>query len=182
MRIVLTGGTYAGKSSLLESFKKQGFQTVPETGMQIISEISQKLGVEEQKKWRSENTVGFFRLIFERQLELESKTKQDSNNIIFHDRGIHDYLAFMKLEGVEPPKEFVELAKNNPYDVAFICEILPGFDGRKQTGRVVTREQSYQLKELIQNIYKEFGIKTIFVKDMPTEERVEFIKKELKLS
>ena len=181
-KIVFTGGTYSGKSTLLEHFKKEGFNTVPESGMKTISEVSQKLGVEEQKKWRKEQPIEFFRLIFERQEEAESKIKANEDEYIFHDRGFHDYLAFIDLvDGVKPPPEFVEVAKNNPYDIAFVFEIIPKFENREETGRVVSEEESIKLREHLIETYKKFGVKVILVKGTVFEERVKFVKEKLEI-
>ena len=51
----MTGSTYSGKTSLIESFASQGYRTTPETAIEIIGELNQKYGVEGQIKWRKQN-------------------------------------------------------------------------------------------------------------------------------
>ena len=54
-RIVITGGTYAGKSSIIKQFKKDGFNTVPDVGLEIIKQLNNEIGQEKQKQFRANN-------------------------------------------------------------------------------------------------------------------------------
>jgi predicted ATPase len=174
-KIVLKGGTYAGKSTLLSHFAAEGHTVVPEAGQIIIAELNEKLGMEQQKKWRAENPIEFYERIIAKQEELEASATAVDGKIMFLDRGIPDYLAFLRLVNVEIPKHLWDMAQKHAYKLTIICEVLSSFSDRAETGRSLNREASIKLQTLVSEVYQELGQPTLFITEAPIEQRIQLI-------
>jgi len=90
MRIVLTGGPCAGKTSLIEKFRN-------DENIYIIPEIATILFQEEYPApdpWSQEWQNAFQAAVVKRQLEEEEKIPSDIPNVIF-DRGLLDGSAYI---------------------------------------------------------------------------------------
>ncbi|PWT94791.1 MAG: hypothetical protein C5B53_12395 [Candidatus Melainabacteria bacterium] len=173
--VVLSGATYAGKTTLLRLFQAQGYTVVPEAGGLVIAELNSKLSVEGQKKWRAENPLAFYELLIAKQQELEAAVKPSAPGLTFYDRAVPDYLAFLRLAKVEIPDRLRQIACMHQYDLVFVCEILSGFDDRSSTGRSLGRGDSEKLQELTMKTYEEFCCPAKLLKAAPIEERIAFI-------
>lgn len=179
-RAVITGGSYAGKSTLLSEFSQKGFSIVDEAGFQIIKELNDELGMVEQKKFRTNNPEIFYTKIIKRQLELEANTPNNEETI-FYDRGAHDYLAFCQLVNFQPTQLMNKLVENTQYDVVFLCETLSPFNPRKESGRSLTKEMSLDLYRILKTVYQSAGCKIVELPVMSVEKRMVCIEKELNL-
>lgn len=182
-KIVITGGSYSGKTSLIEEFGKQGHKTVPEAAMIIINELNDKLGVEGQINWRIKNPAEFQMMIIKKQLEFELSAQAEEGEMIFFDRSIFDSLAYYRLHNVEISQKALDLFKKYPsdYDKVFFLETLSNFQERKETGRIIDKNMATQEKLHIRDVYNEIGIDMVFVEEMSVEERLIFIKKHLSI-
>ncbi len=180
MRIVITGGTYSGKTSLINEFSKQGYETLPDVGLQVIEQLNNEIGIEKQREWRKQHPEEFYTKIAEKQADLESKLKQTNKPILF-DRGLHDYAAFCKLIKIKIPQRILELMQKHTYDIAFLCETLQSFDNRTHTGRSLNKEDSLKLKQHIKEVYQQYGIKVVEFEDMTINQRIQKIKKHIEL-
>ena len=175
MKIVITGGAYSGKTSLINELSKQGFNVFHESSFEYITELNNNMGVEQQKKWRFENFDKFIVEVGKRQILME-KNILSLEKPVFFDRGIYDCIAYCKVVGITPPEKLIEMAKGVKYDFIFLCDTLSDFDIRENTGRISDRNRSIKAKDLIEKTYKEYGFKVVHVKEMVLEKRVEFIK------
>lgn len=180
-KIVITGGTFAGKTTLIEAFAREGYQTIPEAAMQIIDETTEKMGMEAMKKWRRDSIGDFQTLIANRVLKLESEIQNGKDNLIFCDRGLHDSLGYLKLVSAAVPEAIVPLFSKHKYDLVFLCDVIKNFDIRSSTGRIENYKSSYRAGELIGESYKKYGHKVIRVKEMTVASRIKFVKKHLDL-
>lgn len=178
-KVVFTGGSYSGKTTILEFFRSKGFPTVPECARIVIEELNEKFGIEEQKKWRLDNFAFFQSMIAEKQAFFENKLDKEledkSHEFVFLDRGVLDCIALCKLRNLEVPQKILDLAKKVKYDKVFVFDILSDFDTRPLSGRVLTKDLSIKLQELCIEVYKEYGCEPIFVEEMPTGDRIDFI-------
>lgn len=172
-RIVLTGGTYAGKTSLIELFKKDGYEVISDIGLEIIKELNTELGLDKQKEFRNGNPIEFYSRIIKKQLEIENSFR---DKIVVCDRGVYDYLAMLELIGTDIPHALIKLVEKTSYDIVFVCDVLSDFDGRKNSGRILTKSDSLRLKKLIEKTYENAGHAVIPVKEMPLSQRYKFIK------
>ena len=175
-RIVITGGTYAGKSSITELFKQDGFSVVPDVGLEIIKQLNNELGQEEQKQFRANQPLKFYSKIIKKKVEYEGGL---SNKPTIFDRGIYDYIAMMKLKEIQVPPSLMQSVKKVSYDIVFVLDTLSDFSMRPTSGRSLSKEDSLKLKKLVTEIYEKLGCKIVLVKEMPLKERYEFIKKHL---
>ena len=178
MKIVITGGTYAGKTSLIELFKKEGVLVIPDVGLEVIEELNEQLGVDKQKEYRAKNPIEFYTKIIKRQLELESEI--DGADVVILDRGVFDYIAMLSSTNVDVPQSIIELTRNHTYNKAFVCDTLLSFSQREESGRSLNKEASLRLKVLVEEVYKSSGCEVISVKEMPIKERFEYVMKHIK--
>jgi predicted ATPase len=172
-KIVITGGSFAGKTSLIELFKESNYVTLPDFGLQVINELNAELGINEQKEYRKQNSIAFYTKIIKEQIKSELNIKSD---IVILDRGVYDYLAMLDLSNKKVPKELIELVQNIKYDLIFVCDTLTNFNARSDSGRLLTKEESLKLNELLVKYYSSICNNIIYVKEMPLKERFEFIK------
>jgi predicted ATPase len=172
-RIVITGGTYAGKSSIVELFKQDGFSVVPDVGFEIIGQLNTSLGQEAQKELRREHAAEFYSMIIEKQLEYEKEIRETT---VF-DRGVYDYIAMMELKNITVPSSLRRLAETAFYDSVFVLDTLADFDMRPDSGRSLTKEDSSRLRELVTEIYTKLGSKVVGVKEMDLQDRYAYIRR-----
>lgn len=179
MKIVFTGGTCVGKTSLVEALSQRGHRIVPEAGLQIISELNELWGIDKQKQWRVENPQDFYRKIVDRQLELERSAISSGRGLVFLDRGILDYLAFLKLVDEEVRTELRSLALSCHYDLGFLCNPFGEFSARTNSGRSLDKVASDKLDGLISGTYAEFGCQLLNLPSVSIEDRLNLIEKEV---
>lgn len=180
MRIVITGGSFSGKTTVLNYLEKEGYAVLPDVGLLVMEELNKKLGIEEQRKFRVQNPGEFYALIARKQFELEKKFL-GNGEVSFFDRGMHDWVAFCRLAGVHVPGEILKLVSKVKYDFVFVFETLSSFEPRRDTGRLLTRSDSLKIRDLIQKTYEENGYKVIYVKEDSVENRIKFVKDKLGL-
>lgn len=176
MRILFTGGTFAGKTSLLKRFEADGFNTVSDVGLEIINTLNDELGMEKQRQYRKEHSVDFYNRIIDKQLALEGHT--DSAITIF-DRGAYDYIAMMQLEGTSASPALTRKLEGLHYDIVFVFDTLKDFNERQSTGRYFSKDDSYRLNEYVSTVYKDLGFRIIIVEEMPLQDRYEFVLNEI---
>jgi predicted ATPase len=176
-KIVLSGGTYAGKTTLANLFKEHGFTTIPDSGLAVINELNLELGIKGQRDFRFNNPLEFYTRIIKKQLLLEEKHK---DGIIVHDQGVFDYVAMMKIQTGKLHSLILKLVKETNYDIVISCEVLREFNTRPTTGRSLTEEQSKEFGRLAKEMYRENGSVIIEVKEMPILDRFKYIKNHLK--
>lgn len=179
-QIVFAGGTHGGKTTLVEYFAKEGYDVVPEAGIQIINELNVELGVDGQKEWRKNNQALFYERIAKRQIELETATPEDAE-LIFFDRSMIDLIGFCRYVNIEVPQIIIDHARQSAFQKVFICETLESFNNRTDTGRGFSKEDAEQITEHVRYAYEEFGYTPEMLPDMPIEDRVKQIRKSLDL-
>jgi len=178
-KIIITGGTYSGKTTVLKLLEKRGFETIPEAAMQIIEENVTKVGQKEHQEEIRSDFKKFALLFMKRQEKLESNIKSD--NIVFLERGFVDFVALCKLMKIDVPKQIQEKAKKVVYDKVFLLENLPDFDKREGTGRISDKDFAINMREELKKAYNEFGYEYVCVPLIDVEKRVDLILKELNL-
>ena len=174
-KVVITGGPYSGKTTIVDYFSKLRFKVLSEVPLEVIKNLNKKLGVEEQKKWRKKNIKDFQIDLAKKQVKREKLLKSKKDEIVFLDRGLHDTLAYCVLYNVVPPKKILALAKKHKYDFVFLLETLSPFKQRSETGRISNKKTSIKIGNLIEKKYKDYGIKVIRVKEMSVKKRGDFI-------
>jgi len=177
-KIVFAGGTHCGKTTLVEYFAKEGYGTVPESGIVIINECIERVGWDNYRSWRLAHQDIFVQQMLEKQVRFEEDALAlKKSPYVFYDRGIIDYFSMAKHLNVSFDEKFAEYARTSRYDAVFLCEPLSHFDSREKAGRTFTRKDSTLLTTLAGSLYREFGYEPIHLPDIPIPERVAIIKR-----
>jgi predicted ATPase len=165
-RCVLTGGSRAGKSTVLNELERRGFVTVPEAAQIMIQESIDKYGAHPDDI----NEVEFLKTILLKRLELEEAAKGDT---VFIDRGIFDGIAYARFFKAKVPEEFELFTDSKRYHKVFLLEMLPTYE------QTEVRRESPEMRETMHSLIKEayamVGYKLIFVPVLSVEERADFI-------
>lgn len=179
MKVVITGGSCAGKTSVVNAFAEMGHSTVPESGQLVTQELIERLGIPGMNRFRQHNPLEFLDMVAERQAKLESAVAY-SGRPLFFDRSMHDYVAYCRVINVNPSQRILDMLKTR-YDYVFLLETLPDFNPRPETGRTLDREFSLQWRDSARQVFQEHDMEPIHVKAMPLEKRLEFIKGHINL-
>jgi predicted ATPase len=161
MKVVLTGGPHAGKTTLLRELELRGHRVVPEAAIEVIGGLVRELGNVEARRWRLEHTDQFQARIAERQLALEAESSLPSGGICFYDRGLLDGLAYCRLHRREPPPALLEAIRGARYDLVVVCELVLPFSSREDTGRTSDLERAYAIEQLMHDVYTERGMAVV---------------------
>jgi len=178
-RIVITGGPYAGKTTLINHFAKLGYKTIPEVASKVINRLNRELGVEEQRTWRKAHVAEFQHMIFGAQ-ENDYCLVDAEDEIVFYDRGLHAGLAYLSHYDQVIPERMKKLASEYSYDCVFLCHVLDSFDRRRSTGRISDKKAAVEIQNVLKEVYLEYGHEVIEVPQMPVEDRVNLILRHLR--
>lgn len=170
-RIVITGGPGAGKSTLIEALKKEGYPCQDEVARELIREFRE----ENINPWN--NRKEFIRLVYER---IFHDLQQSENQSFFCDRGALDCMAYLKEARLTIPEYLQSFDPHEYYsEEVFILppreEIYCQDWARQQTFR-----EAVSLYQSIRSTYMDYGFKLIEVPMLPLNERVEFLQQHLK--
>lgn len=174
--VVLTGGAYSGKTTLVQELARRGWPTLPEAAIQVIDSLTSRLGREDQARWRRANFAEFELEVTRRQVLLEEEVLSSDVSVpVFLDRGRHDAVAYCRSRVVDVPSEIVESCRMVRYRSVFVLATLPGFQSRVESGRFGDREESERIGRIVTDVYKEYGYDPIAVRAMSVSERAEFV-------
>jgi predicted ATPase len=172
--VVVTGGPYSGKTTLVRALAGRGFATVPEAAIDVIGTLNDGMGLEEQRAWRRDHLLEFQQMVFELQVQREEALGPRPGTV-FLDRGIADGIAYCENAGIEPPARFRDRAVASGYAHAFVLETLEGFETRSTTGRMSRREDSLRIGRLIAGAYRSIGVAVTLVGGLPVEQRLDLV-------
>ncbi len=170
IRVVIAGGPYCGKTTVINELSTQGFRTINEATTEIIKK-EQEAGNNEPWLEREK----FQKKIMDLQIQQFNSAK--NNVITFYDRGLVDGLAYYHLDGIDPPKELTEHASKKRYNLVFIPDLIEGFKPDKTRGESL--EERKLVHELIRKCYSDHGYNVINIPSISVSERVLFIKKKI---
>lgn len=174
---VLTGGPGAGKTTLVEALKARGYATTEEAGRGVIREEMGNNG--SGLPWL--DRAGFAELMFEWELKSYRDAERRDGPVVF-DRGLPDTIGYLRLEDLEVPAWMEEQAWRLQYNKrVFIAppwrEIFGNDEERRQSWSVAVRTY-----EIMVETYSDYGYELIEVPRAPVEERVEFMRGEIRRS
>lgn len=175
MLVVITGGPYSGKTTLVEALGRRGHRTVSEAAIDVIAELNEELGLEGQKRWRFEHRREFQLRVLRLQVRREEEAARESGGPVFLDRSRLDGIAYCRYYGTPPPAELLHAAQRIRYDHVFVLDTLSHVHVRSASGRTSDRATSLALRERIVEVYTEYGYEPVPVPETPVEERVHFV-------
>lgn len=172
--VVITGGPYSGKTSLLNRLAARGFRTLPEAAIRVIDALNSELGLEGQRQWRFAHPVEFQDRVARAQDEQERAIQLATGEQLFADRGLPDSIAYCHYKGVVPPIWLTESVQSKRYTHVLLLDTLRNFDRRLGTGRTSTYEDSLKIRDQLQRTYSDLGYLVLPVPEMPIGERDEY--------
>ncbi|WP_178984118.1 AAA family ATPase [Winogradskyella helgolandensis] len=175
-KVVIAGGPGTGKTTIINELKKHEFLCYDEISRQITLQ-ARKDGIEQLFLTEP--------LLFSEKL-LEGRAKQfadaqnESETVVFLDRGLPDVIAYMDYIGDHYPENFVTTCESHKYDSIFILapwqEIFTS-----DSERYENFEEAIEIHQHLIETYKRFGYHLIDVPFGSVETRVEFILESLNL-
>lgn len=173
MKIVISGGPGSGKTTLIQALASRGYRTVQEAAIQVIEDLNGRYGVEGQKAWRKENRSEFQVMIAEKQSELEGLVREHSAEMAFLDRGRLDSIAYCRFHGNEVHPAVGSIADGHNYDGVVVLRTLSTFSSRRATGRMSSYEDSIQIGDHIEQVYREAGYPILTIPELSVADRLE---------
>ena len=169
-RIIISGCSGGGKSTLVSALASKGFQTVPEAGRIIVREA---LAIS------SDALPWMYRKNFAEKLAAfaiqQFHATADLNGLIFFDRSVIEALVYSQMHNFEMPVWLGQAVWNCRYDdPVFVVppwqNIFVEDEERRHSFAEAVTEYNVLLKAFI-----EFGYKVCEVPRMANKDRVEFI-------
>ena len=172
MRVVLTGGPHAGKTTLLRALADAGARVVPESALVEIAELVRELGVDGARAFRRANMAEFQRRVAVRQVRVEAELGELSGERVFFDRGVIDGLAYCEHNAVAAPDDLTHASARARYDLVVVCELVLPFAERAGSGRISDEDAARRLEGLIESAYRARGVRTARLAVAPFEDRL----------
>jgi predicted ATPase len=176
MKVVITGGSFAGKTTIVDLFSMYNHPVVPESGQAVTDDLVRKMGIKSMNTFRQNKPYQFLDMVARKQRELEKAVDTRKTRPLFLDRSMHDYVAYLRVIGVTPPRHILAMLTDS-YDHVFLMDTLTGYRTRSGTGRTLDREFSIRWRDACRDVYQEFGMDPVPVKEMPVHDRLELIRK-----
>ena len=172
MLVVITGGPFSGKTTLIEAFSQRGHHVVPEAAIQVIGELNDELGTEGQQEFRKHHRGEFQQLVLKRQIaQEEAALAIGDGRPVFLDRSRIDGLAYCRHFDEEPPAELRAAVTQIRFHAVFVLETLKNAHVRADTGRTSDRATSVALRDHLLGIYRELGYEPVQIPEMSVTDR-----------
>lgn len=171
MRVVLTGGPHAGKTTLLKALEARGIRTVHEAALEEIRSLAASLGPENVQAWRRAHISEFQLRVSKRQKANEAAIQVPPTDLLIFDRGTIDGIAYCAHHNIPVPPELLEIARSSHYDLAVLCDLILPFDSRPESGRTSDEAIAKNLDALLEKTYKELNVPTLRLPAMPPAAR-----------
>lgn len=168
---VITGGPSSGKTTTVNLLKERGYITTFEHARHYLD--TQRLKgrtVEEIRK----NQREFQLRVLEMQIQQENEIA--ANVQVFLDRAIPDALAYYRFLNLSVDEKLTKALKTVSYKKIFILDPLPL---KNDYARNEDEPAQKKIHELITEVYESLPFPVIHVPVLPSEQRVDFILKNL---
>ncbi|MFT4172471.1 MAG: AAA family ATPase [Rhodocyclaceae bacterium] len=167
MRVILTGGPGAGKTSLLHELHKRGLPTFEEAARSIIK-ARRAIGLPSRP-----SAMEFAEQIL--RADIDNYERAEKLRLAFFDRGIPDALAMMLRVAPARHGELVSLSQNYAYYPSVFSlppweEIYANDDERDQT-----YEEAGRVYDELNAWYRACGYTVIVVPKISVSERADFV-------
>ena len=168
---VITGGPGSGKTTSINLLKARGYKTTIEHARHYLDtqRIKGKT-VEEVRINQAEFQMG----ILDMQIEQEQQLSAD--DVIFLDRAIPDSLAYCRFLDLPEDKKLSDALRTVFYKKVFIMECLPLV---QDYARREDKAAQKKIHSLLIEVYESLHFPIISIPVLPSEERIDFILKNL---
>lgn len=176
-RVVLTGGPYAGKTTLIEALAALGFATIPEAAIEVIRKEAKERGRSKFEEWRDADPVAFQTQVFLRQLKNERRLglAPPAKPGVFMDRSGIDSISYLRLAKRKVPTKWLDYAWANRFREVFVLDTLQPFEPRADTLRRSNLEVSLRLRDQLLKDYESFGYRPILIPQDSLDNRLRAI-------
>lgn len=162
-KIVITGASGSGKTTIIEKMKKEGDLIIPEAARSVVDEKKIRTGKERQK------------LIFQKQIDNEVNKYADRK--IFLDRSLIDCIVYTIFYCGKSPS-YKKVIKNARYhNQVFLLKLQPP---KMHPQREENYEQSLEIQELLKKEYEKNGFEVIEIPFTTVDKRIKMIKEKLR--
>ena len=161
-RVVLTGGPGAGKTTVLERLRQQGYRVVPEVARAVIADRKAQ-GLDPRPA-----PLEFARTLLARDIE---QYPASAEALTFFDRSILDSLGMLSACGGLSDAELEELLQQFPYHSPVFVFPPWGEIYRTDSERDQSFEEAVRVHESISNWYLQCGYEVSTVPVGPVDER-----------
>lgn len=173
-RLVITGGPFSGKTTLINALKKKGYPTLPEAAILEIESGIVREGLEAYTNWRIKNPTEFQLAIDERQIHIEKVCAHQG--LVVMDRSRVDGVAYLRLSNKTIPDSIYEcMSEQYGLQKVLVLDTLSKFDERSSTGRTSNRESSIRIRDQLIETYRQKKTDPILVPEASIDERLELI-------
>jgi predicted ATPase len=168
---VITGGPSSGKTTTVNLLRDRGYITTMEHARHFLD--TQRLKgrtIEEVRKNQSEFQKGVLKMQIDQEKEIAPHVQ------VFLDRAIPDALAYYRYLKLPVDNLLKDALENVSYKKIFIMDSLPLVNDYARTENVEAQQKIHQL---ITEVYEALPFPVVHVPVLPSEERVDFILKNL---
>ena len=168
---VITGGPGSGKTTTLNHLNMLGYHTTIEHARHYID--TQMITGKTVQEIRG-NQIQFQEGILDMQVLQEASLSP--HDLVFLDRALPDALAYYRFLNLPVNKKLKDALKKASYKKVFILESLPLVNDYARREDEVDQKK---IAKLINEVYESLPFPVIHVPALPSEERVDFILKNL---
>lgn len=175
-RIVITGGSHSGKTTLVKALERQGKPVIHEAAIDVIAYYNKKLGLENQVKWRRFHQTAYHSRVDRLQRLREARAIRNfGNQAVYLDRSRLDAIAYLKYFNDPSSQGLINATVNYELEKVFMLEQIPAFNQRNITGRRSSEKNNFFLTQILRETYVAAGHKLIHVPAMDVNARLEFV-------
>lgn len=170
---VITGGPSSGKTTTVNLLRELGYKTTIEHARHYLdTQRQQGHTVEEVRANQRAFQLGVLKMQIEQEAEL------DPREFVFLDRAIPDALAYYRFLHLRPDKMLLDALSLVSYRQIFLLDPLPLVRDYARTEDAAAQKK---LHKLLGEVYRSLGFPVVTVPVAPSDERVEFILRAVKL-
>jgi len=172
LKVVVSGGPCAGKTSLVNLLGAKGFSTTPETARQLIAD--QQKTPDPIIPWTKPQE--FQDLLGKINIEKEKSLPEDG--VLIMDRCAVDIIGFCNFLKTEKPENWKEFFDNQKYDLIIIPEMLHKY--KEDPQREYKKQESHDIHQAIKDLYTELGYSFLELPIAPIKKRAELVLEAIK--
>jgi predicted ATPase len=164
---VITGGPFAGKTTLIKHLQGLGHNVEEESARAYIDErLQQGETIESIRK----DEAAFQQAVLDRKIERHERLSP--NQLVFFDRGMPDTIAYYRANDLPISLLALEMMKKYRYRKVFLLALV----GHSiDHARTESPEKALRIHTELKRAYEELGMPVIEVPVMPLLERSAFI-------